>query len=100
MNTPKTSTARVVDISIAARGVVVLQLGTGATIRATEDVAKDLMRRPFSARYVSYDSDAAGNRHNARVAVYNDTPTLRDVIDRGDVERDHVRPLGAARRVD
>lgn len=92
MNTPTTNTARVVDISIPCRGVVVLQLGSGATIRATTAVVEQLVQRPITARYVTYNSDAAGNRYNARVATSEESPTLRDAMD----ARDYVRPLGAA----
>lgn len=62
-----TKVARFVDASIPVRGVVIVQLGDGTSLRMTTQALADIMARPFNDRTVAYDVDAAGNRYNARV---------------------------------
>lgn len=71
---PTTKVARFVDASIAVRGVVIVALGDGASMRMTVQTLAELIATPFADRFIAYDVDSAGNRYNARVTNSSGNP--------------------------
>lgn len=69
MSGARIKTSRLADVSNAYRGIVVLYLGDGTTVRATSETVRAILALPIERRVVAYDVDSAGNRYNPRLAA-------------------------------